>query len=349
MAKKNLVIIGFGGMGKWHAKRAVNSDVVNLVGIYDIAPDANAAAAERGIYTYPSLEAVLADGNVNLVTIATPNDTHKDLTIAALAAGKNVICEKPVAMSVAELDEMIAAAKKYNRIFTVHQNRRFDPDFLTIRSIYDENALGEVLAIESRVLGSRGIPGDWRKQKEHGGGMLLDWGVHLIDQALQMVDAKIKRIYATFSHATNAEVDDGFLLDLFFANGIRYHVEVGTNHFISMPRWYVVGRDGAARLESWHAPAEVVTCTRWHEDNVTPVNTGAGLTKTMAPRTETSLSTTEVPQPTSDVHAFYRNVCAAIDGTETQMVTHAEVRRVFAVMEAAIESDRIGAPVPFEL
>ena len=166
MAKKNVAIIGYGGMGGWHASYIQKSDVVQLVGIYDINPARCEAAVSHGIHAYPSLEALLADPAVDLVVIATPNNHHHPLALAALAAGKHILCEKPVAMSSAELSDMIEAANKAGRIFTVHQNRRWDEDWRTVKHMYDNNTLGKTFRIESRVHGSRGIPGDWRNQKE---------------------------------------------------------------------------------------------------------------------------------------------------------------------------------------
>jgi predicted dehydrogenase len=115
----------------------------------------------------------------------------------------------------------------------VHQNRRWDDDFLIIKKLVEEQKLGHVFRIESRVHGSRGIPGDWRKEKVHGGGMVLDWGVHLLDQILYMYgDRKIETVYASLTNITNQEVDDGFTAILTFEGGTEVLVEVGTNnHF----------------------------------------------------------------------------------------------------------------------
>lgn len=242
--KKNLVVIGYGGMGTWHTQHALKSDVVELAGIYDIKEEKCALARERGIFAYDSLEAVLNDPKVDLVTVAIPNDSHKEVVIKALEAGKNVICEKPVAMNLAELDEMIAAADKSGKVFSVHQNRRFDVDFLAMKHLKETGELGEFINIESRIHGSRGIPSDWRGEKEHGGGMVLDWGVHLIDQILQIFDEKIEKIYCTFDHITNKEVDDGFKLNIYFEGGKSALIEVGTYNFIAMPRFYLRGPKG---------------------------------------------------------------------------------------------------------
>lgn len=128
-------VIGYGGMGNFHAEKMQSVDGIRLVGVYDIDPERNRLAEERGIRAYASRAELLADPAVELVTVATPNDVHKEIVIDALAAGKNVICEKPVAMDSAELEEMIAAANRYGRLFTVHQNRRWDEDYLTVKKM----------------------------------------------------------------------------------------------------------------------------------------------------------------------------------------------------------------------
>ena len=110
--KKRLAIVGYGGQGAWHASWAGKSDVVELAGIYDIAEKRMNAAREAGIHTYSSLSDILADASVDIVLCATPNDVHKDIVITSLLAGKNVICEKPVALSTADFDDMVAAAEK---------------------------------------------------------------------------------------------------------------------------------------------------------------------------------------------------------------------------------------------
>lgn len=345
--KKNLVVIGYGGMGTWHTQHALKSDVVELAGVYDIKEEKNALARERGIFAYDSLEAVLNDPKVDLVTVAIPNDSHKEVVIKALEAGKNVISEKPVAMNLQELDDMIAAANKSGKVFSVHQNRRFDVDFLAMKHLKETGELGEFISIESRIHGSRGIPSDWRGEKEHGGGMVLDWGVHLIDQILQIFDEKIESIYCTFDHITNKEVDDGFKLTITFEGGKTAFVEVGTYNFIAMPRFYLRAEKGSAMITDWRENCKVVKCKAWHESEVIPVQTAAGLTKTMAPRDSITVDEYELEKPASDVHDYYRNFCAAIDGKATQLVTHAQMRRVMKVMEACFASDAAGQVVPF--
>jgi len=348
MAKKNVVVIGYGGMGGWHTRFILDNGVVNLLGIYDIKPERCALAEEKGIHAYSSFEEVLSDERVDFVVIATPNELHKPLAIEAMSRGKHVVSEKPVTLSSADLQEMIDASHKYGRIFTTHQNRRWDVDYLMMKDVYQTRQLGEVFTIESRYHGSRGIPGDWRGHKEHGGGMILDWGVHLIDQMLGIVnDQKITKIYCRCDHLTNDEVDDGFKLDIFFELGLVGHIEVCTRNFISLPRFLMAGMDGTAIINDWKDKTRVVLCKTWEEHDVKPVVTAAGLTKTMAPRDEKTTVTYDIERPASDVHDFYRNLVKAIDGEEEQIVTHKQLMRVMRVMEAAFESDRVGAPIEF--
>lgn len=117
-------------------------------------------------------------------------------------------------------------AEETGQVFMVHQNRRWDEDFLTVKKIYNEKMTGEIFHIESRVHGANGIPGDWRHLKKNGGGMVLDWGVHLLDQLLFMIHSPVTSVYANLSYVLGDEVDDGFQTYLTFANGITALVEV---------------------------------------------------------------------------------------------------------------------------
>ena len=270
--------------------------------------------------------------------VATPNDVHEDLVVNGLLAGHNVICEKPVALSVDSFDRMVEAQNKSGKLLTVHQNRRWDVDFLGVKSVIDSGEIGEVIRIESRIHGSRGIPSDWRCIKKYGGGMILDWGVHLIDQMMQLIPDKITTVNCVTTNITNEEVDDGFRLEIGFESGKTAHVEVGTYNFLAMPRFYMQCKDGSLYLTDWQKKAQIAKLTRWIEKDVTPVQNAAGITKTMAPRDHLTLDEYEIDRQTSDVHNFYRNFCAAIDGKEEQLIKNCEARRVLRVMETAFES-----------
>ena len=346
--KKKIAIIGFGGMGSWHVNHAQKSDVLELAGIYDIDEAKKQKAKDMGIYSYSSLDELINDKSVELVTIAIPNDVHLETVVRCLLGGKHVICEKPVALSSEDLEEMISASKKSGKLFTVHQNRRWDVDYLAMQALADSGEIGAPLRIESRIHGSRGIPSDWRGEKSHGGGMIYDWGIHLIDQLMLIYKNEvIDTVFCETTHITNKEVDDGFYLTITFESGKVAFVEVGTYNFIALPRFYMKAENGSALIVDWREKAKIAKCKYWHENDVLPVQTAAGLTKTMAPRDEVTMDTYELEIPKSDVHDFYRNFCQAIDGNATQLVTHDQMRIDMKLMECAFKSAELKAPVKF--
>ncbi len=347
-------VIGCGGMGSWHCEKMTKymSDRMILAGIYDIKESAREKAESRGWHAYSSREELLADESIDFVVVATPNDFHHDIVIAALEAGKNVMSEKPVTMTLKDLNEMIAASEKAGKFFTVHQNRRYDPDYLTIKKIYEANTLGRVFNIESRTCGSRGIPGDWRQKKAQGGGMILDWGIHLIDQVLMLLDdKKLESVYCQTTHITNDEVDDGFSVEFRYENELTVHVSVGTNNFINLPRWYMQGENGTAIVSDWDMNGEIVMVSDWENRDAVPVQAGVGLTKTMAPRTDDTIKKYSLPyvenKGFSGEHTFYNNICDVIEGKAESIVTHDQQRRLIKVIEAVFESAENNIVVKF--
>ena len=336
--KKKIAIVGYGGQGAWHANWALRSDVIELAGVYDIAEKRVNAAKELGIHVYSSREELLSDKSVDIVLCATPNGSHKEIVIDALRHEKNVVCEKPVALSVEDFDEMCKEAELSGKIFTVHQNRRYDVDYLAMQSIVNSGEIGDIVNIESRIHGSRGIPSDWRCHKPEGGGMILDWGVHLIDQMLRLIPDKIVGIYCETTNITTNEVDDGFNLRISFESGKKATVEVGTYNFLALPRFYMQAKSGSAVIDDWQKKTRVAKLKAWCEKEVLPVQTAAGITKTMAPRDEITLDFYEIDRPESNVHDYYRNLVLAIDGKADIFVKLHEVRRVLKVMEAAFIS-----------
>ena len=349
--KFGCAVIGYGGMGGWHSKKIKEElgEYAELIGIYDINPERCALAEEKGIHAYSSREELLADERIDLVTIATPNDVHKEIAVAALEAGKNVISEKPVAMNSGELEEMIACANRCGKLFTVHQNRRWDQDYLTVKKLMADNTLGKIFRIESRVHGSRGIPGDWRNQPEHGGGMLFDWGIHLLDQALIMTQPrKLKSVYAELTYVTNEKCDDGFRATLIFDDGLSFLVEIATSNFIELPLWYVLGENGSAVIEDWDFNGKIVKVSDWENRDAVPIVAGAGITKTMAPRTDDTIKTYPLEIEKGDWVEYYKNVFAHLNGKEDIIVTHNQQRRLMRLIEAIIESGTENKLVMFE-
>ncbi len=346
---KRVAVIGYGGQGAWHCTQVQKSEVAELAGTYDIKEARRNAAKENGIFVYSSNEEIFADNTVDIIVVATPNDVHEELVVNGLKSGHNVICEKPVALSVAEFDRMTAAEKESGKLLSVHQNRRWDIDYLAVKSVIESGEIGETIRIESRIHGSRGIPSDWRCEKAKGGGMILDWGVHLIDQMLMLIPERVKRITCNVTNITNKEVDDGFRMEMLFESGKSAYIEVGTYNFIALPRFYMQSKEGSLYLTDWQEKAKVARLTRWIEKDVTPVQNAAGITKTMAPRDELTLDSYEVEKPKSDVHNFYRNFCKACDGKEEQLICNSQVRRVLMVMETAFKSAEAGQTIEVDI
>ncbi|GIO97724.1 oxidoreductase [Paenibacillus lautus] len=341
--KHAIVIVGYGGMGSYHAKLIKDNAFLEVTGTYDILEDRREVSQQDGYPAYESYEQVLNDAAVDVVLIATPNDVHKELALQAFKAGKHVICEKPVTLSVSDFKEMVAAADAAGRVLMVHQNRRWDEDFLTIKQMYNEKTIGDLFRIESRVHGANGIPGDWRHLEAHGGGMLLDWGVHLLDQVLFMVDSRMTSLSSRLSFILGDEVDDGFESTIEFENGVSVLIEVGTTNFITLPRWYVKGTEGTGIIEDWSLNGRVVTR---NQDAVKvepkPIQAGVGLTKTMAPPSEEATITGALPEPYRQSSSFFDNFAAVIQGEAEPIVKNEEVLRVLNLIEAVFESARTG-------
>jgi len=342
----NLVIVGYGGMGSYHAKQLLKDNQnIRVAGTFDILEERREASVADGYKAYQSLSAVLSDETVDFVLIATPNDVHKDIAVTALNANKHVICEKPVTISSEDLRGIMETAKLNNRAFIVHQNRRWDEDFLTIKKIYDEQTIGDVFHLESRVQGANGIPGDWRHLKAQGGGMLLDWGVHLLDQLLFLVDSKITSVYGNFSYILGDEVDDGFQVFITFENGCTALIEVGTTNFIQLPRWYVKGTGGTAVIQDWDINGKIVMQNLGENvEAPKPIRAGQGLTKTMAPPSENAVTTSALPKAAELTESFYENVISVVEGIAEPIVKNEEVLRVLRLMETifnAAESNEV--------
>ena len=345
MTKHKGAIIGFGGMAGHHYKTLKDYERVEFVGAYDIDPKRIEAAKANGMKTYSSKEELFADPEIEFVLIATTNEVHCELAIEAMESGKHVICEKPVTINASQLEQIIAASEKYNRVFTIDQNRRTNRDFLLMKQYVESGILGEPYVIESRVEGSRGMPTGWRTLKALGGGMMLDWGVHLIDQIMLTVNEKVKNVYCKMYSIQYPEVDDNFRLTIIFENNLTAHIEVSTNSYIAHPRWYVLGQSGTLKIEDWDCKGKIVRCIdkedHWAEEII---YTKAGPTKTMAPRNENSTETIEIndtdKSPYNDMLPVYDQFMDAIDGIAPLKITAYQLLRVMKVMDAAFVSDQ---------
>ena len=335
MKTLTIAVIGYGGMGSYHVEHLLSqSEGFQLAGIMDSAIERQRAAKEKGLHVYEDQAAVFADEAVDLVLIATPNDSHKTIAIAAMTAGKHVICEKPATITAEDLKDILAVSDQTGRHFIVHQNRRWDPDFLIVKELYEKKEIGEVFQIESRVQGANGIPGDWRHEKAHGGGMLLDWGVHLFDQLLWLIDRPIESVHTELSYVLGHEVDDGFTTFLTFAEGVKVIVEVGTTNYTKLPRWYVKGTKGTAKIIDWDLSGDVIVAKESETiEAPTPIKAGVGLTKTMAPPSEEATEVRALPTGAVMEESFYDNVYHVLTRGDLPIVQNTEVLTVARLMD----------------
>ena len=175
--------------------------------------------------------------------------------------------------------------------------------------------------------------------------MLMDWGVHLLDQLLLMLPQKIESVYAQMTNVTNEDCDDGFTAQLKFEGDLCVEVQVSTSNFIALPRWYVLGENGTALIQNFKLDGKIVMVSDWENRDAVPVNTAAGLTKTMAPRTSDTIQEYPLPEVESDILDYYRNMANVVRGLEEPIVTHDQVRRVFRLMEAIVKSHETGEVV----
>lgn len=192
-------VVGYGGafnMGRAHLEQMRMAGMTPKA-VAEIDPERLKVAAEEfpGIETYASLDEMLANSDVQMIVIITPHNTHAELAIKCLNAGRHVCCEKPLAITTDECDAMIAAAKAKDVVLSTYHNRHWDGCILrAVEKVRDEKVIGEVIRIEAHM-GGYGQPRDWwRSSKSISGGILYDWGVHLIEYSLQLLDGEILEV-----------------------------------------------------------------------------------------------------------------------------------------------------------
>lgn len=222
-------VIGYGGafnMGKSHLNEMKKAGMTP-VAVAEIDKARLKVAEEEfpGIETYNSVDKMLKQSDVNLITIITPHNTHAKLALKCLKAGKSVCCEKPLAITTAECDAMISEAKKHKVVLSTYHNRHWDGCILeAVKRIKKQKTIGDVVRIEAHMGGYR-CPGDWwRSSKKTSGGITYDWGVHLLEYALQLIDDDITEVtgFAKKGHwakqnkfKSDCIEDEGFIVTRF--------------------------------------------------------------------------------------------------------------------------------------
>jgi predicted dehydrogenase len=189
--KLNVGVIGL-GMGRWHLQNYAQCPECVIHALCDL-DEGRLKSAQQDFgarYTFTDYTEMLSDRKLDAVTVALPNQLHAPATIAALRAGKHVLCEKPMAVNAAEAEAMVAAAKRAKKQLMIHFNQRFTPDARFLKRYIEAGGLGDIYYAKTGWTRRRGVPGmgSWFTQKAlAGGGALIDIGVHMLDFALWMM------------------------------------------------------------------------------------------------------------------------------------------------------------------
>lgn len=348
MSIMKLGIVGFGFMGHCDADMLKTFDEIELVAVADTNPDQLKDAPE-GVNVYADIADMLTQEDIDVVMISTPNPSHSEMVKKAARAGKDIICEKPAAMTVAEFDEMVEVCRENQVLFTVHQQRRWDKDYRIMKEVYDRNLVGDMYVIKSQLYGVNGNMHDWHVYPEMGGGMLYDWGVHLIDQILDMVDAKILSIYADVQSVINEKVDDYFKILMKFENGILAEIELGTYYLTPKRAWFIGGTKGSAVIDEFGGDGKIIRTSHLLENVPGKITmSAAGPTRSFGPPSPGLLSNEALPEVEVSHRNYFEHFLKAFYREEEVVVKPEEVRRVLAVMEAVRESAKTGKAIAFE-
>lgn len=178
--------------------------------------------------------------------------------------------------------------------------------------------------------------------------MVLDWGVHLLDQLLYLIDSPVKKVQANLSYILGNDVDDGMRVTLYFENGIEALIEVGTTNYIRLPRWYVKATEGTAEITDWDVSGKMVKATGYDTSAPVPIRAGVGLTKTMAPPLEEATEILDLPEGTTIPVSFYENMYEVIRNDKDPIVKNIEVLRVTRLMETVFEASEANQILDFE-
>ncbi|HVD03859.1 MAG TPA: Gfo/Idh/MocA family oxidoreductase [Candidatus Dormibacteraeota bacterium] len=301
------------------------------------------------VRSVPTLEGLLQDAaDIGLVVIATPNHMHLSQATAALAQGLHVVVDKPMALSSAEASAMIAAAQRSGRLLSVFQNRRFDNDYLLVRQLIADHRIEAVRHFESRFERWRPElrPASWREEQppEEGGGLLLDLGSHLIDQALLLFGRPLAVYAELATRRQGAQADDDCFIALSFEGGMSAHLWMSAVAPCAGPRFRIFGNSAAlevwgldpqeSQLASGLRPGQIGFGHRGQDQSAELIENGG------RPGTGKVL-----PFPAGSYATFYRTMAEAIRGEAEVPVAPEEAASVLRVIEGARTSAAGRKPV----
>ncbi len=320
-------LIGYGAIARGHAESIAATPGLDMRAVADISAERlHLASRELGVTTYSGAEELLRDPDIGLVVVGTPPSVHADPVVGALQAGKHVVCEKPFAITVDDVDRMIDAAAAHRRVLTVYQSRRWDPDYLAMRETIRSGRVGELFYMES-FIGGYSHPCDfWHSHEPISGGTIYDWGSHYFDWVLQLFEGSVRHVSAighkrVWHDVTNS---DQVRVDLTFDGGAQATFMQSDIAAALKPKWYVLGTRGAVLGE-------------WRED-VSPPADAPAVIKVLRPASGGGTHEERLALAPRDEHGFYRNLADHLAWDEPLAVTPQEARRTVAVMESATQS-----------
>jgi len=297
-----------------------------------------------------SVEELLAISDIRLIVVATPNDTHHPIARQCLAAGRDVVVDKPLAPTLEEALDLVKFAQERGRLLTVYQNRRYDGDFQAVQQLVASGRLGRLVRFESNYdrFRSQLKANAWRERSGPGTGIFFDLAPHLIDHALVLFglpEAVTADIRVEREHAVT---DDSFDLTLHYAGSLRALLRATMLAPVTRPRFILHGTTGAyvkhafdvqeAKLRSGHIPWNETPGEEKQEENsgvLTLVKADGTTTKQLVP-----------PAP-SDYRSYYANVRDALLGTAVPAVTPQHALNIMRVLELARESSASRRTIPW--
>ena len=334
-------LAGYGAIARDHGRQLTEVRGLELRGVSDLSPARRAQAeGDFGVAAHGSVDALFADPAVEVVVVGTPPSTHAEIALAALAAGKHVVCEKPFALHLADVDRMLAAAAGAGRSLTVYQSRRWDPDFVALRRTVESGAVGKPFHLES-FIGGYGHPCSyWHSHEPISGGTIFDWGSHYFDWTLLLFRERVETVSAVAQTLVWQDVtnSDHVNVDLRFADGTQasfLHSDIAS---ALKPKWYLLGTGGAI-VGDWRSASVVGrgTMDELVEDRLAPADSPARLT-VLRPNGEGGVNEERLALPRRIRNGFYRNLADHLLMGESLAVPADEARRNIAVMEAAAHS-----------
>ncbi len=238
-------LVGYGLAGSvFHAPLIASAEGLSLAAIVT-SQSGKVKRDYPAVEVAPTFESLLERNDIELLVVATPNVTHHDFARRALEAGKHVVVDKPFVIHAAQADDLIELAKSQRRVLSVFQNRRWDNDFLTIRSLLKSGLLGDITTYEAHYDRFRPAVNDrWREQPLPGSGTLYDLGAHLIDQALFLFGTP-ETVWADVRpQRQGAQVDDYFHMALGYPQR-RVILHAGSLVRETPPRFQLHGSKGS--------------------------------------------------------------------------------------------------------